>query len=176
MPYNAMYLWVEGADDVRFAERILKPLFAPKFDAVIVVPYSNEKTTKVDSYLRSVESMGAQYLFFSDIDNAPCVTALKTSLCARYKRLHVSRVSAVVAEIESWYLAGLSADRYITLGLPVVGRTDTITKEAFAELIPANYPSRIDFMIEVLNAFSVDIALGRNTSFAYLVEKHIALH
>jgi hypothetical protein len=75
-------------------------------------------------------------------------------------------------EIESWYLAGLEDTGLTEGGLPVLKNTDTLAKEQFEQLMPRRFDSRIDFMIEALKIFSLEIAKRKNRSLKYFVEKY----
>lgn len=46
MEYKRLFIWVEGPDDVRFFERIIKPRFGDKYDFVQIIPYATMKGKK----------------------------------------------------------------------------------------------------------------------------------
>jgi len=169
--YKQLFIFVEGVDDERFLEEILKPKFEDKYDLVKLVRYAEIKDEKVNSFIRSVEAMGASYIFMADINDAPCVTAKKQRLKRKYKSLRLDRVIVVIKEIESWYLAGLDVETYKKFGIRYTPQTDSITKEQFNALIPKRFDSRIDFMAEILKVFSIDVAKRRNSSFRYCLKK-----
>jgi len=167
-----LYIWVEGDDDVRIVEKILEPLFKKNYDCVQVRPYSQLKRKKLNAFLRSIKAMQAHYIVLADINDAPCVTEAKRKVKEKYHEVDESRITVVVKEIESWYLAGLNADAARQLGTRAVRRTDDLTKEQFNQRIPARFDSRIDFMIEILNVFSIDVARKKNKSFNYFYRKY----
>ena len=68
----------------------------------------------------------------------------------------------VVPEIESWYLAGLDAECNARLGIGEPATTDQITKERFEQLQPGRFDSKLDFVLEILDCFSVEAARGKN--------------
>ena len=115
--------------------------------------------------------MGANYIFMTDINDAPCVTAKKEKLKRKYKNLRLDRVIVVIKEIESWYLAGLDVEICKKFGIRYTPQTDSITKEQFNAMIPKRFDSRVDFMKEILKVFSIDIAKQRNGSFRYCLKK-----
>lgn len=78
----------------------------------------------------------------------------------------------VVKEIEGWYLAGLGNTEAEKFKIRTFSETDTITKEQFNALIPKTFDSRIDFMLEILRIFSIEIAKQKNRSFRYCIEKY----
>ncbi|HWP30273.1 MAG TPA: hypothetical protein VNK96_00895 [Fimbriimonadales bacterium] len=83
----------------------------------------------------------------------------------------MDKIVVIVKEVESWYLAGLDDDSYKRLGMKCFNVTDDTTKEQFNNVIPRKFNSRVDFMIEILNLFSIEIAKRKNKSFKYFCEK-----
>ena len=82
------------------------------------------------------------------------------------------RIIVVIKEIESWYCAGLRDEDLKKFKIYSSKTTDTITKDQFNKLIPKVFTSRIDFMLETLKWFSIEIAKQKNKSFSYFIEKH----
>jgi hypothetical protein len=78
----------------------------------------------------------------------------------------------VIKEIESWYLAGLDRASSRSLKVRYLSNTDDVTKEKFNNSIPKRFDSRIDFMVEILNNFSIKTSMNKNTSFKYFTEKN----
>lgn len=173
MGYKGLFIWVEGTDDVEFFARIIKPHFDEVYDWVNIVPHADKSSEYITRFIHSIEAMRADYIFVADINSAPCVTELKQQFAKSYKNLEKSKVVVVIKEIESWYLAGLTEVNAESLGLPIFTATNDVTKEQFNSLIPKKFDSRIDFMVEILKRFSVDIAKQKNQSFSYFVEKYI---
>ena len=58
------------------------------------------------------------------------------------------------------------------LKIKKLASADNITKEKFDALIPKKFTSRIDFMLEILKNFSIEIAKQKNNSFKYFIEKY----
>ena len=83
------------------------------------------------------------------------------------------KIIVVIKEIESWYLAGLDNEVCRQLKINNFADTDNVTKEKFNALIPKKFTSRIDFMLEILKNFSIEIAKQKNNSFRYFVEKYV---
>lgn len=171
MTYQRLFIWVEGPDDVRFFNEIIKPIFDKKYDLVEVRPYAKERSEYVSKFVKSIEGMKADYIFITDINSASCITDRKQQLLKTFKNIDQGRTVIVIQEIESWYLAGLDKVQAEKLRLPQLDITDEITKEKFDQLIPKKFDSRIDFMLEILKNFSVDVALQKNHSFKYFIEK-----
>ena len=169
--YRRLFLLVEGDDDERFFADIIRPLLEPHYDHAQMWKYSQKKQNQVERFLRSIRRMSADYLYVADLDDAPCITARKDELQQSVSGLDKTKVCIVVAEIESWYYAGIDGTAAGTLGVDPVGRTDNMTKEDFETLIPESFESRIDFRNEVLQRFSPTEARRKNASFAYLLRR-----
>jgi len=172
MAYEVLYILVEGEDDRRFFERVVKPMFEGKYDSVVLWKHAQEKNKRVSSFLRSIKEMNADYIYASDINRAPCVTARKQGIQSKLKDIDQDGIIVVIKEIESWYLSGLDDTSFRKLGIPPCGTTDNVTKEQFDNLIPKKFDSKIDFMQEILKCFQIDTGKQKNTSFRYFLKKH----
>ncbi len=170
MGYTRMYLWVEGPDDERLIDGIIKPIFEEKYDSVQIVKYAEETKKKINDYLKSIKAMKADYIFFTDNDS-PCVTAEKKKTKVRYRQIDEERILVVVKEIEGWYLAGLDDKSSQSLRIRSLDTTDALNKEQFNAYIPAKFDSRIDFMLEIIKCFVIQIAMTKNQSFRYFIEE-----
>ncbi|HHT9139403.1 MAG TPA: hypothetical protein ACFYEA_02580 [Candidatus Tripitaka californicus] len=170
--YKRLFIWVEGPDDVRFFDGIVKPVFERKYGLVKVIEYSKLKRERIDNFLKSIKAMDADYIYVKDINDAPCVTAKKEGIQKKLNNINNDRIMVVIKEIEGWYLAGLDKANSKKLRLTPPSTTDNLTKEAFNGLIPKKFYSRIDFMLEVLKCFSTEMAKQKNRSFRYFLEKH----
>ena len=174
MPYRCLYVWVEGVHDTRFFRRVVQPLIGDLYDWMEVIQYAEEEKQWKRSYLHSIRSIpGASYVYVTDINAAPCVTAKKERVRGRVRHVDADRVMVVVPEIEGWYLAGLNAEHSARLGIDEPGSTDQITKEDFKELRPRGFDSNRLFMLEVLSCFSVETARAKNRSFDYFCRKFL---
>jgi len=167
-----LFILVEGEDDVRFFGRIVKPLFAGRYDSVEIVPYASIKREKVNRFLKSIRLMKNHYIFVSDIDSEYSVRDKKQILYYRYSEVDGKDIVVVIREIESWYLAGLPAGVGHRLGVAGYAATDEITKEDFNAMIPRKFSSRIDFMFEILKYFSLADAAAKNRSFSFFVHHY----
>ncbi len=173
MPYTMIYMLVEGDDDERFFNRLIKPVLERMYDYVVVTKYAQMKPHKVIALVRSIRAMQADYVFVRDINSAPCVSARKQTVQETYTTVEQEKTLIVVKEIEGWYLAGLDHLASRKLGIRFSGRTDGISKEMFDNLIPPKYDSRINFLVEILNNFSLVAARETNYSFDYLIRKYV---
>ena len=72
-----LYIFVEGDRDKDFFERIVKPRLVDRYNNIIVIKYAQKRIEDINSYIGSIPSMNANYIFIADIDNSPCETAKK---------------------------------------------------------------------------------------------------
>ena len=172
MTYKLLFIFIEGNDDERFFEKIIVPKLKEKYNALQILKYAKVKNKKIDSFLKSVKAMGAEYIYATDINLAPCVTAKKQETLNKLKNIDDDRIIVVIKEIESWYLAGLDGENSRKLGISPCNNTNNYTKEQFNGLIPIKFDSRTDFMQEILKYFQVEIAKQKNRSFRYFFGKH----
>lgn len=163
---------MEGDDDERFFDRVIKPMYERIYDHVQFWKYSQAKRKTVNNFLQSITKMPAEYLFVSDLDESPCVTAKKARLASEFEKLSKDRILIVCKEIESWYLAGLNDEGCRQIRIQKrFGNTDRISKEQFNGMMPKKFVSRIDFMQEIMKVFDRETALAKNTSFGYFTRK-----
>ena len=123
LAYRMLYVLLEGDDDERFFEEVIKPIYLEKYDHVQLWKYSQKKKERVNQFLNSVKAMQAagmvDTLLVADLDDSPCVTDRKERVLSRFRALEgklesetgpgfPTRVLIVCKEIEGWYLAGLS--------------------------------------------------------------------
>ncbi len=162
---------MEGDDDKRLVDTILKPRVEQTYDLVEVVKYAQLKPEHLTNYLRSINGMGAEYLFFRDFNQGHCITERKTAILNKFSMLAPDKIVIVVKEIEAWYLAGLDSIGAKKLKVKVPLRTDDITKEDFNNLMPKQFLNRTDFMVEILQRFSITTAESKNSSFRYFLAR-----
>ena len=162
-----LVVWVEGDRDRRFVEAMIKPRLGPAYALVIVREYRQQKTALVNRLLRAMSHQGFGRLFIADINSAPCVTVRKEKVKERYPELKDQEIVVVSKEIESWYLAGLTADGAAALKVTPPTSTDRLTKEDLDRLRPSEFDSELDFLLELLKYFDGTTACKRNQSFAY---------
>jgi hypothetical protein len=171
MSYTLLFILLEGDDDERFFEKIVKSVLQKRYSAIKIWKYSQQKQERMVNLVKSINSMKADYIFARDFNDSPCITAKKESITGKFKQITEDKIIVVVKEIESWYLAGLDENTSKKVGIRKKIRTeDRITKEDFNQLIPKNMP-RIEFMRNILENYDVEIAKRRNRSFGYFLNK-----
>jgi len=172
LSYRRLFIWVEGIDDKRFFQSILEPKLKKRYDFVEIKCYANLKKEKVDNFIKSIKAMDADYIYVTDINNSPCITIKKNEIQNNLKNIDADRIIVIIKEIESWYLAGMGVAEYKKFKIRNFYCTDKITKEQFDSLIPKKFDSRIDFLLEILKIFSIEIAKKKNKSFRYFIKKY----
>src|SRR5579872_467359 len=162
-----LFIWVEGPDDQRFFEMLIKPLFLGRYGTVDIRTYASMKDVLINKFIKSIKSMGADCVFVADQDVAPCPTKRKQKVIEKYKLLAASDILVVAHEIESWYLAGIEDSDCALFKCKPIKNTDSLSKENFNKLITSKQESRIVLMIEILNRYSIQVAIERNRSLCY---------
>ena len=176
MANKRLFILLEGDDDERFFESVAEPLFKERYTMIKIYKYSQkpQKHKKTANFIKSIESMKADYIYVIDFNNAPCITAKKEEIMGELDyTVTGNKIIVVVKEIEGWYLAGLDEKTSKRLGIrKKIRTTDKITKEHFNQLIPKDMP-RIEFMLKILENYEVGVAEGKNRSFGYFLNKWI---
>ena len=190
MTYRTLYILVEGGDDARFFERVVRPMFEDEFGHVQLWQYSQQEKEKVNKFLDSIRAMQgggiADLIIVADLDESPCVTDRKERIPSGFRSLSAgqspgqptgpfssTRILIVCREIESWYLAGLNDEECKRLGLTTtIDNTDRISKEQFLDLMPDRFDSKSEFMLEILREFDHETARSKNSSFRYFMQKY----
>ena len=87
---------MEGGDDQRFADSILRPLLEPVCDYLEIYQYAQKRSPDVRRYVRSLDHIpDADYLFIADFDQGPCVTRRKDQILSVYGNLDAGRILIV---------------------------------------------------------------------------------
>ena len=168
MTYRRLYVFVEGTDDVRFFERIIKLGLEEAYDHIDIVEYAQETRKKQRSFLLSVGRIeGADAIWVCDNDNARCVTERKQEVIERIPAVNDTPIVVVVKMIEGWYLAGVDAEGSRVLGIENQARTDALTKADFSSFRPKKVKTNRDFMLAILELFQIETARQKNRSFDY---------
>ncbi len=169
MKLRKLYIFVEGNDDELFFKKVMLPLFLKQYSDVEIFKYAQWKRQKVELFIQSIITLNYDYIFTADIDLLETVNDKKKIIRSRFGNLDNSKISIVIKEIESWYLAGCTEEMSAVLNIRIPPNTNNITKEDFNEICHHTYRSRIDFMYELLKNFSYDTAKDKNESYKYFV-------
>ncbi|SIQ39990.1 hypothetical protein [Halanaerobium kushneri] len=174
--YKQLYILVEGNDDERFFREIIMPLFENDYDNIAIWQYAQQKYKKIKKFIKSINSMEADYFLVGDLDENSCVTEKKEKILEAFGNVSLKKIIVVIKEIESWYLAGLDQKTSSNIGIHNFEDTNDLFKEDFNELLETKYDSRIDFMQEIIKVFSIKVALEKNNSFRYFFNKFININ
>ncbi|CAG0971714.1 MAG: hypothetical protein MPEBLZ_00590 [Candidatus Methanoperedens nitroreducens] len=170
---SKLFIFIEGDDDERFFNRIIKPMFENKYE-VHLWKYAQKKNEKIFQFLNSIQAMNdADYIYVADNNGSPCITDRKQRIENDFKNIDKNKILVVVREIEGWYLAGIDEGSSKKFGIKSFHNTEHINKSAFNDVKPKKFSSRIDFMSEILKLFCIDTAKKKNGSFSYFVENYI---
>ena len=177
MSYKQLYIWVEGPDDTRFIETVIIPYFKDKYNNISIIEYAKKPTKFIENLIKSIKSMKADYIYLADIDNIACITQKKEIIKEQIKNIDDQAIIVVRKEIESWYYAVLDEEAFKKLGINKPSKyktTDSLTKEQFEQSMPKKFNSRVDFMIEVLKVYNLNIVIKKETnqSLYYFVNKY----
>ncbi len=161
-----LFVLLEGEDDERFISKIIKPLLQKNYTDVKLWKYARKKKEKINSFIKSVNSMGAEYIFLSDSDEFSEPDMKTRKLVERMPFLEKNCISIIVKEIESWYLAGINNNTHkkLKLGKKIPSSTESVSKEMFDNMLNTSF-TRVESMIEILNSYDSELAMKRNNSF-----------
>jgi hypothetical protein len=172
MKERRLFIFVEGNDDERFFRHVIRPLFEPKYQSVELIMYACLKNVRVCKFIKGVSSLGHDFILVADIDEEPSVKSKKKVIRHWFCEVEDNDIMVIIKEIESWYLAGVDDHAASQLGIHPPGRTDQVTKEDFNRKIPHRYTSRVAYMIDILNLFSIRAAKKKNRSFHFFMKKY----
>jgi hypothetical protein len=178
MRFQRLFLLCEGDDDERFLEAVCVPLLRQPYDSVTFYQHAQKAKKEVRNFLRSIRQMGADSLYFRDLDRGPAadqpfdegptLADRKDRIRERYDEIERERIVLVVQMIEGWYAAGVGSEAAQALGVSEKASTDDLVKVQFEAWIPERFGgSRIDFMQELLKHFDRNTARAKNESFDY---------
>lgn len=182
---DRLYFLVEGPDDERFFDKIVKPKFKNRYYEIIILKYAEKTKEGVKNIILSIKKIPmTDYIFVVDINDSPCVTAKKQqiwekfSYCVptnkkweKFSYVDLDRIIVVIKKIESWYLAGLDNANAKKLKISSFETTDNVDKGKFKSLVGKESDLK-DLKIEILKHFSTEVAMEKNKSFKYFIEKY----
>ena len=175
MPYRQLYICIEGPDDETFFKKVVVPQLQNNYDHLFMFRHAQKSTRKCNGFLNSVRCIpGAEVIWTRDNDGSPCVTLLKDKLRGKLNSIADTPIVIVVREIESWYLAGVGEESSRSLGIEHFSSTDTITKEYFRSIRPASINTNREFMLAILDHFSIETAQNKNRSFRYFCQRFLS--
>ena len=170
---GTLHFFLEGNDDERFFNIILKDKFEVIYDNIKVIKYASLKPKTMKKIIKTLNSAQKDYVMLADYDDSTCITNKKNYLKNTYSEIIESNIIISKLEIESWYLAGLDNTSSNFLRIPYRTNTEKISKIDLDKHKHDKYSSRIDFMHEILKKFNFETAIKQNASFEYFVKKYL---
>ena len=172
-----VYFFVEGIDDERFIEYIIKPRLEDNgFLVGGIYKYAQEKQNKVTSFYRNLKKFYTVY-FLSDFNNSPCITKRKEYIRKIYN-VDYKDIVIVKPEIEAWYLAGVTNKNkrkiYLSRKRKLPKNCEHITKEKFNKYIPKEI-NRVVFMQKIAENYDLMAAIEKNSSLRRFIIKNLKL-
>ena len=148
MAYKRLFIMIEGNDDERFFDKIIRPSIKKSYDSTILTKYKQIKKKTIRSLINAIDNnCNDDYLYVEDINSTPCISVKKQKTQSKFENIDKNSIAVVINEIESWYLAGLDDKAAKKLTKRSFKATDNITKEEFDKLIFKKFSSKIDFML-----------------------------
>ena len=74
---RVIHVFLEGEDDERFLNKIIKPELLKKYSKVKVFKYAQTTRPILEKFVTILKNSHATYIFFSDMDRATCYTKRK---------------------------------------------------------------------------------------------------
>ena len=170
---RVIYALLEGDDDERFINKIIRPELEKKNIRVKVFKYAHMTRVELERFVNVLNKSNTAYIFLADMDQPICYTKKKEWIKSKkVKKVDATKIAIVKVEIESWYLAGLDRQSAMSLKILHCNNTENKSKEDFNKICE-KYTSRIDCMTDILQKFSLDVAKVQNESFKYFCDKFI---
>jgi hypothetical protein len=172
--YKELYVLVEGDNDERFVEWVVKPIIEKNYDYIGYYQYARRSKEKNEQFIRSLVSRDVDFFCLVDFNSSPCVTERKQQAKHKLGDVDAPRILVVKTEIESWYIAGVNENCCRRLKIPLLDATDNIAKEHFEHLLEqSKLGCTISCMVEMLKNYDIGIAKSKNSSFNYFYHKFL---
>ena len=168
-----IYVFVEGGDDLRFFQSVIKPELEKQYRSVHISSYKNQRKSELENLINNIHKNNMPYIFVADLDKKVCSTETKKFIKKQIPKIVDKQIIVVKHEIESWYVAGLEYKDASSLNVVYHTNTESITKEIFNSMITPDVRSRNLFLIKILEKFSIATAKKHNPSFAYFCDKFL---
>lgn len=178
--FDGLYIWVEGGDDEEFIKKIIQPKLDNRYNFIKIIQYAQQTPQWRRNYLKSIQSMKADYIYFADLDSCSCISSKKEEIQQQIPKIDLNKIIIVKSKIEGWYYAGLDQANFQVLRVDKYDKfkiTDSLTKEVFQKSCPKNYRSEIDFKQEILKNYNLALVFEEQTnqSLNYLIKKYSLL-
>lgn len=162
-----IYIFVEGAIDRLFVEKIFCDKLSLFGKNNIIIQYSTMEKKKIKKFIKSIEQMNnTDYIFLADQDGNQ---NKKQKIMNTYPFLDEQKVFISIYEIESWIISGISERLQKKYKIKSLGTdTSTFTKEMFENIIPKSL-GKIEFISFILDDYNIcnAILLNKSLNFFY---------
>lgn len=170
---NNLFIFVEGYYDQMFVENILSQFFLDEMSTLVhAIPYAQKGKKLINKEIKSKSRF--DYILLADLDSNqhPCITHKKDEMVKYFTNLNSNNVIIVKEEIESWFLAGMDTSLKQFEDFTIPNKTDSITKEDFNQMLDNSHDFlKEEFLFEVCRYYDIDLAMERNSSFKYFINK-----
>jgi len=164
---NQLYIFIEGPNDIRFFEIVIKPLLSEYFECVQFYEYGTKTKKQVKTFLKALNNMGIKYIFVKDFDSSPCISKRKNDVINKFTHCPNELIQIVKVEIESWYAAGITDRLRKKIRCKDFSDCNKLTKDEFINNISTKHILQ-DILIEILNDYDLELAKKRNATLNYL--------
>jgi len=171
---DSLRILLEGNDDQRFIDNVIRPYIYNRNPAfILTIQYAKDTRINVDKIIQELDANNHKYILLGDYDSSDeCITSKKQNLIKKFNHLNFDAIFIVKDEIESWFLSGMNTDLEKFKEFDVPDNTENITKEIFDDMMGnSHFDSRIDLMKEISKSYDFNLAISRNASFKYFLEK-----
>lgn len=156
MPYKGLAIFIEGEhDDIFFCHPKIKNKIEQRSGCAPTIRQYAEEKEKGSLRLKSLKDSGRHCILVVD-------QAQESDMRRIFKNIPNVYI-IVIKEIESWFLAGLTAKMCERYKLPIVNNTESIRKEDFDENIKNS--EKLYILRKLMEEFNIDQAKQRNNSF-----------
>lgn len=171
-----VYVLLEGPDDERFFQSVLRPRLAETYSTIRTYLYAQRSKKDVETYVRTLNNSQQDYIVLADLDSSlVCYSGRKHALSSKIPPARRNSMAIVKTEIESWYLAGMSYRDCELLQIPYHTNTEHISKHEFEQMrMRSRSMSRPQFLTKMLCMFDVGVAKKQNASFEYVWDKFVS--
>jgi hypothetical protein len=165
---------VEGPDDERFIENIVKP--AINHRRFNTMQYSEEPDGTVNAAISAFQGMHRDMYLLRDYDhgkqNCTSISGRKEFVQNKFNAVDKNQIIIVDDTIEAWYLAGLTDSNASELGIQVPSQTGQIGKSEFNnKLSQSRFSSKVNFQMNIIERYSIQEAKNSSSSFNYFTGK-----
>lgn len=89
MSYKQLYIFVEGSDDERYIDKVIRPILLSNYSNIKVIKYATLLKVTVERFINTYRNQdSSDYLFFCDMDargdKSYCISKRKEKVQNKY--------------------------------------------------------------------------------------------